>query len=81
MNAAVGLLHEGVEVDAAFACDVGVLEEQVHEHGFPAADVADEIEAAAGFGGFDDGAPPPEAADPSTRGARGRRVVAAKLDP
>ncbi len=39
------LLHEAVEMDALLACYVGGLEEQIHQHGFAATHVADEVEA------------------------------------
>jgi hypothetical protein len=41
----VRFLHEGVEVDAALAGDLGGVEEQVHQHGLAAPDRADEVEA------------------------------------
>ncbi len=81
VDAGVRLLHEGVEMDAAPAADGGVGVEQIHEHGFAAADVADEVEAAGLLAGFLDGAAAEQAADEAAFRARGRRVVAAQLDP
>ena len=49
VDAGVALLHERVEMDAAFAGDLGSAEEQVHQHGFPAADLADEVQAVRPF--------------------------------
>ena len=44
-DAAVDLLHEGVEVDAALRADGRGLEEEVHQHRLAAADAAVEVEA------------------------------------
>ena len=81
MHASVGFLHKAVEVDASFAGDLGLGEEQVHQHGFAAPDVADEVEAAwpVGRGAFP-WAPAQEAAQQAF-GRRGLRIVAAQLDP
>ncbi len=45
MDAGVRLLHEAVKMDAPLARDLRRLEEQVHQHGLAAANLADEVEA------------------------------------
>ncbi len=39
------VLHEAVEVNALLAWNVRGVEEQVHQHGLSASDLADQIEA------------------------------------
>ena len=46
MQLAMHVLHEAVEMDAALARHRRPLEEQVHQHGFAAADLAHDIKAA-----------------------------------
>jgi hypothetical protein len=36
-------LHEGMEMDAATARNLGGCEKQIHQHGFPAPDLAHQI--------------------------------------
>ena len=83
VDAAVRLLHEGVEVDAALVRHVGGGEEEVHQHGFAAADVADEVEAVGVVVRDVVGRPPAEeAAEQAERGGVLRvRGVAAEAVP
>ena len=46
MNTLMGFDHEGVEMDAAFSRHRRFGEEQIHQHGFAAADIAPEIKPA-----------------------------------
>jgi len=60
----VSLLHELVEMDAAFAFDQCFGEEQIHQHGFAAADFAHQIKAAGMiFGSFIEAFQPQQAAE------------------
>ena len=45
MEARVDVLHEAVEVDALLAAHIGGGEEQVHQHGLAAPDLAHDVEA------------------------------------
>ena len=51
MDARVNIDHESVEVHARFLFERGQLEEQIHQHGFSASDIAPDIDSARrGFG-------------------------------
>ncbi len=81
VDAGVHVLHEGVEVDAPLARDLGLREEQVHQHGFAAPDLPHEVEPVRPARRLVHRArrsrrPTNPAACPAQR-----RVVAAQLDP
>ena len=45
MDARMGVGHEGVEMDAALGVECHGFEEQIHQHGFAAPDIAPDIQA------------------------------------
>jgi hypothetical protein len=81
VEAAVGFLHEFVEMDAPFARDLGGLEKHVHQHGFAAPDIADQIEAVRVVVGLVHLLAVQQLADPAVRRFVRMRVVAAQFGP
>ena len=85
MDALVRLLHELVEVDPLLPRHIGAGEEQVHQHGLAAADLANQIESLGRVArGFLDRLAAQEAGDEAAALLGGRlvlRLVAARAAP
>ena len=81
MEAPMRVLHEFVEVDAFLARHLGGGEEQVHQHGFAAADITDDIEAVRVVLRLLDLLAVQEAVHPAVGGRFRLRVVVAQLGP